>query len=247
VLAANSVTWSGCSTSAKCFPNSAVGAPAVQPFPAIGYNEAAWIAAGYQIENRNQCGGSQLNGGNVSNNPNKWLAGLALSPTNNQSTVLTRKTLLRTTCPIELSGTGIMKMPFDLAVVADGGFNASGRTIFQSTGGQILHWIVPAGLSHTIPNPCTLNPANGGGFGHITTDNQFATSSNINMLIYTPCNISFSNNSRHVGQIYARGAVSLNNRFNLTYRPVPVFGTTFSSGQIRNYKVEILFKRENAG
>jgi hypothetical protein len=246
VLASGSVNWSGCSTSAKCFPGSTVAAPASQAFPTITYNEAHWVAAGYTIVTRDQCGGNQLSGGSASNNPNKWMNGLATG-----ATVLTGKTVLRTPCPIELSNPGIMKLPFDLAVFADGGFATSQRAIFQSTGGQrLLHWIVPVGALGTTTNPCTSNsyPAPNN-ISNIRTDNQFGTASNINMLIYTPCSVSFSNSSRHVGQIYARGTVQLNNRFNLAFRPVPVFGTSFASGTsgtIKNYKVEILYKRENA-
>jgi Tfp pilus assembly protein PilX len=242
ILAKTTISWSGCSTSSKCFPGATVPDPAAQVFPPINWDsavQAAWAAAGYDIiTDKKACNGKDETGGPANKNPSKWLTATLKSG----GSGLGQKTLLWTDCSILLENAGILRLDHDLAIFSEGGFQTTGRVIFQSTGGpRNLHWVVPfksTGYPSGLPLGCTRN---------ITTENQFATSSQVLMLAYTPCTLTFSNNSRHVGQVYGGGSVSLKNRFNLDFRPVPVFGTTFSNGSIKNYKVEILYKRENAG
>jgi Tfp pilus assembly protein PilX len=240
VLAKTGISWNGCSASSKCFPGVTVADPALYTFPPINWDsvvQAAWQAAGYTvITDKVACSGTDKTASSSNKNPSTWLEAVLKSPGG-----LGQKTLLWTSCAITLSGSGVLQLDKDLAVFAEGGFTTSGRVLFQTTGvTQNLHWIVPfksTGYPAGLSPGCTRN---------ITTDNQFGTSSQVIMLAYTPCNLTFSNNSRHVGQVYGGGTVTLENRFSLDYRPVPVYGTSFSSGAIRNFKVEILYKRENA-
>ena len=64
------------------------------------------------------------------------------------------------------------------------------------------------------------------------------------MLVYSPCNISFSNNSDHIGQIYDGSAVAINNQFTMKYQPVPVWGIDPASLPLLSYKIDVVYKRE---
>jgi len=64
------------------------------------------------------------------------------------------------------------------------------------------------------------------------------------MLLYSPCNIAFSNNSTHIGQIYGGGDVAIDNKFTLEYQPLPVLGIDPSSQPALGYNPSIVYKRE---
>ena len=68
------------------------------------------------------------------------------------------------------------------------------------------------------------------------------------MFLYSPCNISFSNQSTQIGQIYGGSNVTISNKFTLQFRPVPVYGVSFStpvvSTVVESFKVDIVYKRE---
>ncbi len=86
-----------------------------------------------------------------------------------------------------------------------------------------------------VTRPCTTG---------ITTDNQFNFATQVNMLVYTPCNLSFSNNADHLGQVIGGGQVSINNQFAMQYREVPLFGIDPTSLPLLSYKIDVVYKRE---
>ena len=150
------------------------------------------------------------------------------------------KSVLITPCEIKLEGNHgkDLKLKNDLLIMSKGGFSTNNSTEFGSTvAGQtrLLHWVVPF---DTAARPCST-PS-------ITTDQQFGLTADVRMFLYSPCNISFANQSTHIGQIYGGSNVTVNNRFTLQFRPVPVFGVQLpvSSTVVESFKVDIVYKRE---
>ena len=84
----------------------------------------------------------------------------------------------------------------------------------NSSTGRVLHWVVPYVDARAMP---CATPG-------ISTDQQFNFATTVNMLVYSPCDISFSNNADHLGQVIGGSAVAINNQFSMQYRPVPVWG-----------------------
>lgn len=227
LYAAGSITYGGCSAAGKCFPNSNPGPPPAVPFPIIRGDSAslaAWTAPapggpGYTTYVDNSCSGLK----------DRIVSTYAKKGT---------PTVLSTTCPVAFDGDKKIILNNDLAIFAVGGFTSSRQVSFESSSPgslRLLHWIVP--YTAATVRPCTA-PA-------ITTDQQFGLDADVDMFLYSPCNISFSNNSTHVGQIYGGSDVTINNQFNLTYRPVPVYGYEAASVPATSFTPSIVYKREN--
>ena len=64
------------------------------------------------------------------------------------------------------------------------------------------------------------------------------------MLVYSPCDIAFSNNADHLGQVIGGSDVAINNQFSMQYRPVPVWGIDPTSLPLLSYKIDVVYKRE---
>ena len=67
------------------------------------------------------------------------------------------------------------------------------------------------------------------------------------MMMYTPCNASIQNHVTQFGQIYAGGSATVDNQFDMDFRPLPVVGIDPSSVPILSYNVDINYKREVRG
>lgn len=227
LYAQTTISYSGCSAAGKCFPNSNPGMPPASPFPVIRGDAASlaeWTAAapdgpGYaQVNYSGAC--SDLTS--------------AIKNTYARAGV---PTLVVTSCQVVLSNEKDIPLSNDLAIFAAGGFAASQQNTFLSNvpGQQRkMHWIVP--YTSSITRPCA-SPS-------ITTDQNFGTGEDVDMFLYSPCNISFSNNSSHIGQIYGGSDVTIKNQFDMEYRPVPVFGVDLSSMPPLSYTPSIVYKRE---
>lgn len=227
LYAQTSISFSGCSAAGKCFPNSNPGLPPSSPFPVIRGDAASlaeWTAAapdgpGYtRYDYTGDC------------------SGLASAIKNTYARTGV-PTLLVTSCQVSLSNEKDIPLSNDLAIFAAGGFAATQQNTFLSNvAGQNrkMHWIVP--YTASITRPCST-PS-------ITTDQNFGTSDDVDMFLYSPCNISFNNNSTHIGQVYGGSDVSISNQFNMEYRPVPVFGVDLSSLPPLSYTPSIVYKRE---
>jgi len=227
LLAAGGITWGGCSASGKCFPNtSSVASPAVFPLPRLrGIDPVMdiWRAEGYTVYDDNACGSAP----NYTTIKNKIINTYARTGT---------KTLVRTTCPVKFKSDNNISLSNDLAIFAYGGISSQNQVSFASSNGtaRVLHWVVPYDAAATLP---CATPA-------ITTDQQFNFATTVNMLIYSPCNISFSNNADHLGQVIGGSNVQINNQFSMQYRPVPVFGIDPTSLPLLSYKIDVVYKRE---
>lgn len=226
LAAAGAITYGGCGPVGKCFPNSTPGPPPAMPFPVIrgdaaslaGWTASAPTGGGYTVYTETDCAN---------------LTNLIL-------TVYTRKgspTLLSTPCAVAFNGNKDTTLYNNLAIFAAGGFSSSGQTSFRSDSAvnRLMHWIVPY-VPETRSRPCA-SPG-------VSTSQQFSLDDNVDMFLYSPCNIAFANNSTHVGQIYGGSNVAINNRFELAHRPVPTFGVDMSSVTAQSYTPSIVYKRE---
>lgn len=220
LLAAGSITWGPCSASGKCFPNTTVAAPQSFPFPILRGDATtmdAWRAQGYTVFYDNDCASIKSNVINVYAKKGS-------------------KTLVNTTCAVDFAGDRNIPLSNDLAIFAYGGLSSKQQVSFTSSNATLrnLHWVVPADA--TTSRPCT-SPG-------ITTDNQFNFATEVNMLVYSPCNISFANNSDHLGQVFGGSSVAINNQFSMQFKPVPVWGVDPTSLPLLSYKIDIVYKRE---
>ena len=221
LYASSTITYGGCATPGKCFSSSSPGSPPASPFPIIKGTTATtdvWASNGYTVVmDSGACNAFQ---GRVATDYSQR----------------GYPTLVRTSCQAAFSGVTVSQKN-DLAIFADGGFTASNPPVtFQSSVAGVSHnlyWIQPY---DAVTIPCSSTG--------ISTSQQFTVSGDIDQFLYSPCNISFSNQSTHVGQIYGGNAVTINNQFNMQFKPVPVFGIDPSSSPTVSYTPSIVYKRE---
>jgi hypothetical protein len=207
----------------KCFPNNSPGDPPFEPFPVLrGDNTsmASWQAGSttvspYTLYDDNNCGTI------VSNIVNVY----AKKGSN---------TVLRTTCAIPFSSS--FNLSNNLAIYAYGGITTGKLTIGSNAVGTVrnLHFIVP--YDAAAARPCS-SPV-------LDTDKQFDITDDIDLFIYSPCDITYRNSSKHIGQIYGGSNVTIANQFTMQYRPVPVFGIDPASRPVKSYIPSVVYKRE---
>lgn len=147
-------------------------------------------------------------------------------------------TLIQTGCAMSWSNNTTITLARNVAIFSTGGFSTSQRVIFQSNNAtqRRLYWIVPYSASST--HPCTGTPA-----PSITTSNQ-TQFNRLDVMYYTPCNITIANNQATTGQIYGGSDVNIANQFTLTYTPVPARGVVNSTALPIGYAADIVYKRE---
>lgn len=228
VIAASTITWSGCdSTKNNCLQNMASAAPPSrsQPFPVIKGDSATtdqWVANGYQYKTPSSCA-------NVVSDIKTYAQG-------------TTKTLYEVpaTCgPVAFSND---KVTFNsnFALFAYGGISTANNTSFifgsQAVSNPLnVYMIVP----YDAATPTCTSPG-------ITTNNQFSVDSTINILWYSPCNVTLSQNSKtdmH-GQIYSGSTVTTGQNMSMTFVNTNPIGVAPDSLPTLSYRVDILYKRE---
>jgi len=220
LLASGGISWGGC-VSGKCFPNtSSVAAPAVFPMPILRADDATmsvWRTQGYTVYDDNACATIK----------DRIINTYAQTGS---------KTLVRTNCAVAFAGDKDIPLRNDLAIFAAGGLFSQQQVSFSSSSSaaRVLHWVVP--YKDSTAMPCS-SPG-------ITTDQQFNFSTEVNMLVYAQCSISFSNNADHLGQVIGGSDVQINNQFSMQYRPVPVWGIDPTSLPLMSYKIDVVYKRE---
>ncbi len=228
VLAAGAISWSGCSAANKCFANQAAAAPpaAYEQFPILRGDTTtlqAWTDAGYTVINDNACGTAASFGAKIKS---------TYAP-------LTGKNLVRTTCSVEFANTKDTKFAGDFALFASGsaGISASNQVTLDSTASgavRNIHLVVPYDAA---TRPCT-SPG-------ISTGNNFGSTMAVKLLVYSPCNVSYSNNGvPSQGQVFSGSTVTISNNYSLTFAQLPVFGVDPASQPALSYTVDILYKRE---
>lgn len=93
-----------------------------------------------------------------------------------------------------------------------------------------------------VPYDAATRPCTAPG---ISTGNNFGSSAQVNLLVYSPCNVSFSNNGvPSQGQVYSGSTIQINNNYSLTFAQMTVFGIDPASLPALSYTVDILYKRE---
>jgi len=220
VMAGTTITPDSC-LSPKCVRGLVQGPPPYQPFPKLPLSMVeSWTAAppigpGYVRNDYSNC--ELVEAQLISVYAKKGAGQLVLTP-----------------CSVDLRQQELI-LSNDLVIYASGGFTTANQVTLKSDDGQPhkVYWIVPYGVS------CTSTPAPG-----ITTDNQFSVDSKIDLMLYTPCNISVANHSDHFGQVYGGGGVTINNNFDMRFKPMPMFGVDQASLPLRSYDVDVAYKRE---
>ncbi len=216
------ISYNGCATAGKCYPNSDPGPPPVTPFPVIRGDTTSlsgWRAAGYSVTVDSDCSGIKA----------RIVSTYARSGT---------PTLVSTPCRVEFDNDRTIALQNDLALFASGGITSARQVRFTSDrpGTQrLLHWVVPY-VPEMTTRPCTA-------LG-ITTDQQFEFGNDLAVFAYSPCAISISNNGTFTGQIYGGSDVTINNQFAMTYRPVPVHGVDLNSVPPVRFTPSVVYKRE---
>lgn len=136
---------------------------------------------------------------------------------------MTGKTLVRTTCSVQFSNTHDIDFKGDFALFASGsaGISTSNQVGLDSDSSTVhnVYLIVPYDAA---TRPCTA-PG-------ISTANNFGSSGRVNLLVYSPCNVSFSNNGvPSQGQAYSGSTIQINNNLLADLRPDA--GVRHRSGQ----------------
>jgi hypothetical protein len=241
--AAGTINYAGCSVPNKCFENQGTAAPTSpsQPFPhilgdATTLNDT-WGGEGWNVIADNDCT-------NIVDHITNQSTGYA---------TLTGKTLVTTPCSVAFNKVNV-KFKGDFALFASGGITSSQQVTFDgSSPNTNVYMIVPwtgtdpvTGQTYTdyFGNQVSC-PA-----GNISFGNNFSTTSKVNLLVYTPCDLSYANNNAgtNPSQIYAGGTVTINNQYTMTYYavPLPTGAIAKDSLPTLSYSVAILYKRETA-
>jgi len=182
------------------------------------FSASAWLSAGYAAITDNDC--------NVGDPTNVY------KDVQNMSTA-TSPTVISTSCALSWSGNTSLSIKQNLAIFSTGGFSMSNNTSWASadSGTHKLYIVVPY---NAAAMPCT-SPG-------ISLSNNTSFSSKVNVLFYTPCTMSISNNSTGYGQVYA-GTVSPSNNFTQHYVPI---GTVPGAGGANApaFAVGVQYERE---
>jgi hypothetical protein len=203
-------------------PDAALNNPSPETFPTLTYSASAWSAAGYTAVTNNTCSGS----GSVYN---------TISAMSSAAT----PTVVVTSCALSWTNSNSISLNQNLAIFSTGGFSMANSTSWNTVGSGThdLYLIVPS----------TVTCSNGSPGISLKNSTQFATS--LDVLFYTPCQFSATNDSGVMGQgqVYA-GTWSQGNEFNLNYTAVPTApgatGGPSSSGQSATTTVAVVYERQ---
>jgi hypothetical protein len=127
-------------------------------------------------------------------------------------------------CNLSVNNKVTMNVRNDIAVITDGDVNVTNKINFVSADGAFhtVYWIVP----------------NGVGCGNINFNNAVGES-HVRMFLYTPCNVTWTNSTGLIGQVFGNN-VSATNSFNMSYYPITVPGYSGTPG----FNVDIAYIRE---
>jgi hypothetical protein len=218
--ASGSITLSNnAAVSGSKVPNNAgLAAPAVQAFPQFTYSPSSWSSAGYTLITDNDCNS------NHSTNVYKDIQNMATA---------TSPTVISTTCALAWSGNTTLKIKQNLAIFSTGGYSMQNNTSWDSAD-SLTHK-----LYLTVPYDAATMPCASPG---ISLQNNTSFTSKVNILFYTPCTMTISNNTAGYGQIYA-GTVTPTNNFSMHYVPMGLVPGSASAGAPA-YSVGIQYERE---
>ena len=221
--------------SPKCTQHLVQGPPPAQPFPRILKS----LISEWTTPAGSNPPGLGYNTPIIDNNCD---SGLVSRLQGYGSTGSGGKVLVETTCPVNFTvgNAKHFKISNDLAIFADGGYTSSGQVNMESGDGanHSLYWIVPSDTSVSCASASAPN---------ITTDQNFGVDATIQMMMYTPCNANIQNHAQQFGQIYAGGTATIDNNFDMDFRPLPVVGIDPASEPLLHYDVGVTYKREVHG
>lgn len=234
LTAVGGISWAGCSASPGTCTVADPGWPASKPFPIMRADTVAlacWTAtaptAGCQVP-----GGftlRTLTGTNCGNINSQIVIGAA--------TWMSKSILVvPSPCVVDFSGADLAAKN-DIAIFARAGIRAGNQTnvVNTGTGQRSVYWMVPYENGSA---GCT-SPS-------VVAQQRLSVSSTAQLLMYSRCTISISNNSDINGQIYSGNQLDASNSFDLQYRPLPVFGLDPSSSPMSSYRLDVIYKREQS-
>ena len=208
---------------------SSQGVQSAETFPTVPWPDtpalkADWSGAGYttQLLNDNNCSASGVY---------QDIANMATA---------TGPTLITTTCALSWSGHSSISINQNLAIFSTGGFSLSNNTTWQSTTSTVhqLYFLVPSTVDST-PTTCSS------GQPGITFANNTSFATTLDVLDYTPCTLTISNNSTGYGQVYG-GIINATNLFTAHYVPMSLPGNAASGGgQSASYTIiAVVYERQ---
>jgi hypothetical protein len=212
--------------------NGSVTLPSPASFPILAWNSSAWTSAGWTVDSYSPAScGSWQNPTPLPTLPNNVYAELL------QDAAYTTPTVLYTNCPLSGFPQNVtIKFASNFAIVDT---STSGMSFTEdnlestSSTAHDLYLIVPADpASPTTSSQMSLSTC--GSNYEIVGQNQeyFGTTANpLDVLIYDPCEVYFTNGGTLTGQIVAGTlGASITNQFNFTFvNPGTAPGTTSSA------------------
>lgn len=190
--------------------------PPSQVMPTLNFDAAAWSEAGWT---------RQLDAGSDCAQAYADIAAMGSQ---------TIPTVIRTTCALSWSGNTTLAIGADLTIMASGGFTMANNFTATSTDSTVrkFYFVVPSSAGS---ENCT-SPG-------ITLKNNTTFEPSINVLFFTPCQVSIQNNSGGYGQIYA-GVVQVSNNFTMHYEPATVPGVEWTGSTMLGFTRDLVYKRE---
>ena len=177
------------------------------PMPSTASVAADWTAAGYtnQITDNN-CAASGV-----------------YKDISNMSTA-TAPTVIMTSCALSWTGNSSVSINQNLAIFSTGGFSLANNTTFQSASSTLhqLFLLVPSIVGSTTTTCTSGQPG-------ITFSNNTSFATTLDVLDYTPCTLTISNNSTGYGQVYA-GTLNATNLFSAHFVPMSLPGGAATGG-----------------
>ena len=223
VYASGSLTTKNTTISGTSSSNGSTPAVPTQPFPQYTYQSSYF--SGWTIDNNvSDCSASPTDTNSV------------YYMVNHMSTA-TANTVIITSCAITWASTSF-NLAKDLVIFSTGGFTTTQKVQVDSTDSTThnLELIVPYGTS------CSGNN------GQINFSNQTAmgngnTPDDIDTFLYSPCNVTLSNNQGITGQVYSDGTVTITNKWTMTMQEMPLYGALVNATPL-SYIAEYDYKRE---
>lgn len=193
--------------------------PPSQVFPTLEFDLADWTAAGWtrHVDAGSDCA----------------LAHATVTDMSGQ----TAPTVLRTSCAMAWSGNTSVSLGADLAIFSTAGFTASNNFTVRSTNASVRKFYLIVPTSSGTAN-CTA-PG-------ISLRNNTTFQSSVQVMLFTPCQVSIANNDAGYGQIYG-GVVTVSNNFTLRYRPASIPGVEWIGGTATAFSRDLVYKREVVG
>jgi hypothetical protein len=147
-------------------------------------------------------------------------------------------TLIETSCALSWSGNTVILLNQNLAIFSTGGFTMANNTTWQSATGATrqLYLLVPSVVGTTQTTCANGQPG-------ITFQDNTTFANSLDVLDYTPCTVTISNNSTGYGQVYA-GQLNATNHFTAHYVPMAVIGASGGGQSVSATTIAVVYERQ---